>query len=70
MGTLAQQAKWIVEQAKEQAEAGNLNEWLTSLSGREKDHIYFHLLPRSKGFEPNPEKWVQDVVDALKEERG
>lgn len=67
MPTLAQQAKWIVEQAKEQAEDGNLKDWLASLSRIEKDHIYFHLLPRSKGFEPNPEKWVQDVVNALKE---
>ena len=65
--TLANQAKWIVEQAKDHALQGDLEEWLTSLSQRERNHIYFHLLPRSKGFDVEPEKWINDTVEVLKE---
>lgn len=60
---------WIVQQAKERSEKGDFKEWLAALSQREKDHLYFYLLPRSRGFDIDPEKWVCDIVDTLKEEQ-
>lgn len=41
-------------------------EWFSSLPEVWQGHVYRQLLPRSQGFMPDPEAWVNEAVQAIK----
>lgn len=58
----------LLEQTKEKIEESpeGFTEWFFSLPQVWQGHVYRQLLPRSRGFIPDPEVWVDEAVQAIK----
>lgn len=58
----------LLEQTKEKIEESpeGFAEWFFSLPQVWQNQIYRQLLPRSQGFIPDPEMWVNEAVQAIK----
>lgn len=57
----------LLQQTKEKTEESPeaFIEWFSSLSKTWQGHIYRQLLPRSQGFIPNPEPWINEAIQVI-----